>query len=99
MSDISLTHDTYKIEPGLACRAEPGSGVGDVPPRPGAAPSPALRVASSVAFAVSHFAETANCPPEAPQPLHRTLAARSSTLAADLNPSFGKAVGVSSAAC
>ena len=37
--DILLTQDAYKIEPGWACRAEPGSGVGDVPPRPGAASS------------------------------------------------------------
>src|SRR6516225_10473275 len=36
-SDILLTQDAYKIEPGWACRAEPGSGVGDVPPRPGVA--------------------------------------------------------------
>jgi hypothetical protein len=43
VSDILLTQDAYKIEPGWACRAEPGSGVGDVPPRPGAAPSSALR--------------------------------------------------------
>src|SRR6516162_7357973 len=33
-SDILLTRDAYKIEPGWACRAEPGSGVGDVPPDP-----------------------------------------------------------------
>jgi hypothetical protein len=38
-SDISLTRNAYKIEAGWACRAEPGSGVGDVPPRSGAAPS------------------------------------------------------------
>jgi len=37
-SDILLTRDAYKIEPGWACRAEPGSGVGDVP-QPGAASS------------------------------------------------------------
>jgi len=33
-SDILLTQDAYKIEPGWACRAEPGSGVGDVLPDP-----------------------------------------------------------------
>src|SRR6516162_8770942 len=37
-SDILLTRDAYKIEPGWACRAEPGSGIGDVP-QPGAASS------------------------------------------------------------
>ena len=31
-----MTRTAYKIEPGWACRAKPGSGVGDVPPRPGA---------------------------------------------------------------
>ena len=41
-SDILLTRDAYKIEPGWACRAEPGSGVGDVP-QPGAASSLAPR--------------------------------------------------------
>jgi hypothetical protein len=30
-SDILLTRNAYKIEPGWVCRAEPGSGVGDVP--------------------------------------------------------------------
>jgi hypothetical protein len=39
VSDILLTQDAYKIEPGWACRAKPGSGVGDVPPRLGAASS------------------------------------------------------------
>ena len=33
-SDILLTRDAYEIEPGWACRAEPESGVGDVPPTP-----------------------------------------------------------------
>ena len=42
MSDILLTQDAYKIEPGWACRARPGSGVGDVPP-PGAALFPRFR--------------------------------------------------------
>ena len=41
-SDILLTQDAYKIEPGWACRAEPGTGVGDVPPRPGVASLPSV---------------------------------------------------------
>ena len=45
-SDILLTQDACNIELGWACRAEPGSGVGDVPPRPGAAPFLAHFVAS-----------------------------------------------------
>jgi hypothetical protein len=44
VSDILLTRDAYNIEPGWACRAEPGSGVGDVPPKPGAASSPGFPV-------------------------------------------------------
>jgi hypothetical protein len=49
-------------------------------------------VASSVAFAVTHFAETATCP-RAPQPRHRTLAVRSSTLAAELSPTQNRTSG------
>ena len=41
-SDIFLTRDPYKLEPGWACRAEPRSSVGDVPPRLGAALFPRL---------------------------------------------------------
>jgi hypothetical protein len=44
-SDILLTRNAYKIEPGWACRAEPASGVGDVPPQPGAASSRLCRAA------------------------------------------------------
>ena len=36
-SEILLTQDAYEIEPGWACRVEPGSDVGDVLPRTGAA--------------------------------------------------------------
>ena len=49
-----MTRSAYKIEPGWACRAEPGSGVGDVP-QPGAAfPLPRLyRINESVAAGVA----------------------------------------------
>ena len=40
-SDALVTKDAYKIEPGWACRAEPGSGVGGYPPNP--APFPPFR--------------------------------------------------------
>ena len=33
-TDILLTHGVHRIGPGWACRAKPGSSVGDVPPNP-----------------------------------------------------------------
>jgi len=55
LDDILLTYAVYKIEPGWACRAEPGSGVGDVPQPPALLLSQGLRprcATRSVAAAV-----------------------------------------------